>query len=382
MAELDNLLGSPISLISQQDIRYDGVLFSINAKESSIVLRDVHCFGTETRVTDKTKQVPENPILLPFVSFPGVEIKDLYVCGTMAHEPAPDANALPPPIHEDVPLGNLSVTPPTPPTSTNRQTSESKPSNRTQQQSSPRPPRTQTGRGRRETGHGEDRPQNHSQSQNSPRPAAQSQQGNHLQSNHQQSNHQSNGTQQRPAQSTGRGRGGNVNAGRVVSVAGTGEHLLRMRVRKGNSTEGGPEQVKGDFDYISSLDNFKKEEVMAGVAETQDADVSESVYKKDDFFDNLSCDLLDREAGKHTRLSQSEERVLNQDTFGAVALQSNFKRYFRGGSGGRGGGGRGYSGRGRVDGAGRGEGGWGGRRGGSSGGRGRGRGQSSPRNEM
>ena len=40
MAELDNLLGSRISLISQVDVRYDGVLFSINARESSIVLKD------------------------------------------------------------------------------------------------------------------------------------------------------------------------------------------------------------------------------------------------------------------------------------------------------------------------------------------------------
>lgn len=40
MADLDSLIGSKISLISQQDIKYDGVLFSINAAESSIVLRD------------------------------------------------------------------------------------------------------------------------------------------------------------------------------------------------------------------------------------------------------------------------------------------------------------------------------------------------------
>ena len=42
MAEggLDGLLGSKISLISQQDIRYEGTLFSINATESSIVLKD------------------------------------------------------------------------------------------------------------------------------------------------------------------------------------------------------------------------------------------------------------------------------------------------------------------------------------------------------
>jgi hypothetical protein len=40
MAELDNLLGSKISLISQQDVRYEGILFSINQNESSIVLQN------------------------------------------------------------------------------------------------------------------------------------------------------------------------------------------------------------------------------------------------------------------------------------------------------------------------------------------------------
>ena len=40
MGDMENLVGSSLSLISQQDVRYDGKLFSINAKESSIVLRD------------------------------------------------------------------------------------------------------------------------------------------------------------------------------------------------------------------------------------------------------------------------------------------------------------------------------------------------------
>ena len=40
MADLDNLLGNRISLITIQDVRYDGILFSINAQESSIVLTD------------------------------------------------------------------------------------------------------------------------------------------------------------------------------------------------------------------------------------------------------------------------------------------------------------------------------------------------------
>ena len=44
MADMDSLLGSRISLISLQDVRYDGVLYSINQKESSIVLRDGKMF--------------------------------------------------------------------------------------------------------------------------------------------------------------------------------------------------------------------------------------------------------------------------------------------------------------------------------------------------
>ena len=39
MSELDYLIGNKISLISQGDVRYEGVLFSINAQESSIVLQ-------------------------------------------------------------------------------------------------------------------------------------------------------------------------------------------------------------------------------------------------------------------------------------------------------------------------------------------------------
>ena len=120
MAELDNLLGSRISLITQQDIRYEGVLFSINQNESSIVLRDgklllcegttdkahfmwievwiydqyfnsacefviiyayylvtVRYFGTEDRPVEK--KIAGNEAVLAFVSFPGNEIKDLYV---------------------------------------------------------------------------------------------------------------------------------------------------------------------------------------------------------------------------------------------------------------------------------------------------------------
>lgn len=40
MSDLDSLIGYSISLITQENVRYDGILFSINAREASIVLRD------------------------------------------------------------------------------------------------------------------------------------------------------------------------------------------------------------------------------------------------------------------------------------------------------------------------------------------------------
>merc|ERR1711871_1791644 len=89
MADMDSLLGSRISLISLQDVRYDGVLYSINQKESSIVLRDVRCLGTEDRVVDLNRKVPSNPNSMPFVSFPGNDIKDLFVHDNHEETPSP-----------------------------------------------------------------------------------------------------------------------------------------------------------------------------------------------------------------------------------------------------------------------------------------------------
>ncbi|RYH18969.1 hypothetical protein EON65_26625 [archaeon] len=56
MAELDSLINSRMSLITQEDVRYDGILFSINQAESSIVLKD----GKQSHI------IPHrNPISMP-----------------------------------------------------------------------------------------------------------------------------------------------------------------------------------------------------------------------------------------------------------------------------------------------------------------------------
>ena len=179
---------------------------------------------------------------------------------------------------------------------------------------------------------------------------------------------------------------------------GTGEHLLHLR-RKGFGTTD-ENSSAGEFDIVQALSAFNKEAVMASVAKDTNKDgdaVKQVAYKKDDFFDSLSCDVLDKEEGRRTRMTNSEERHLNLSTFGTVRLQKSGRfgqnRPYRGGEGrgsggeGRGSGGSGYgngnpqqqsSGTGRgYGGRNSGSAGGGGRRGGFNRG-GRGRGEARP----
>lgn len=259
---MDELIGSKISLTSQQDIRYEGVLFSINSEESSIVLRNVVCFGTEDRVSDPANAVSGTSAVLPFVSFPGSEIKDL-----MVHEPTEvEATSAP----------------------EKAQKSESKPPKQKQS--------NQTQKSKDNSKSGKSKPAEN----------------------------------QKPK------------ASQPQHAAGTGAHLMNLRERKAAGGDDSSGTVATtEFDLQAALSKFTK--VSIGADDEAAADVpTEAVYVKDDFFDNLSCDVNDRSAGKPTRVTAKEERVLNQDTFGAVSLHNNY----RGGRGGRGRG-RGRGGRGR-----------------------------------
>lgn len=274
MSDLDSLIESSISLISHQDVRYDGILFTINTTESSIVLKDVKCFGTEDRVTDPSKKVQATPDkIIAFVNFPGSEIKDLMVHEQPTPAPAPDA--------------------------------KSKPASKSKQQKPPpaaAPPPAAT----------------------APPPAA----------------------APPPAPEQGSAQGSAPTSAPHRGTAGTGAHLMRMKVRKG--ADSGESIATGTtFDFSAGLNLFKKQEEMQKVEQEKTKDVAK--YQKDDFFDTMSCDLTDRQEGIKSRLTYSEERTLNQDTFGAIALQNNNYRRgnYRGGRGGRG-----YRGRGRGGGRG------------------------------
>merc|ERR1711884_739213 len=76
-------LGSKISLISKSEIRYEGILYTIDTKDSTVALSKVRSFGTEDRPTDRP--VAPRDEIYEYIIFRGSDIKDIRVC----HPPKP-----------------------------------------------------------------------------------------------------------------------------------------------------------------------------------------------------------------------------------------------------------------------------------------------------
>lgn len=274
--------------------------------------------GTEDRVNNPEKKIPSNSVIIPYVTFPGQEIKDLIVHDT-SPTPEVDKKSLPSPPKKQ-PTKSTHVNNDTAHTTTTTTVNASK-------VKPPTPGHTSI----------DDKKQKPNVSASTTAPKKEI---------------KSTSTVVQSITSTSN------NNSSTATGAGTGAHLLKLREKKGGSegtaTVSKPDAV-GEFDFNAGLNLFKKNDVLAKVAIETEV-IKESKYKKDDFFDSLSCDLTDRKEGRNTRLTNSEERTLNQDTFGAIALQNNYRRnYSRGGYN--------NSGRGNTSGRGRGRG---------SGGRGRG----------
>mmetsp|Transcript_119385 Transcript_119385/g.380725 ORF Transcript_119385/g.380725 Transcript_119385/m.380725 type:complete len:500 (-) Transcript_119385:664-2163(-) len=81
-------IGSKISLITTSDIRYEGILYTLNREESTIAVQNVRSFGTEGR---RCPEVPMSNEIYDFIIFRGKDLKDLTVIQGAPERPSPNS---------------------------------------------------------------------------------------------------------------------------------------------------------------------------------------------------------------------------------------------------------------------------------------------------
>ncbi|CAD7701404.1 unnamed protein product [Ostreobium quekettii] len=365
MANAIPAVGSRISLVSSGDIRYEGILYSIDMVDSKIALQQVKSFGTEGRRVGEA-QVPPSEEVYEYIVFRGSDIKELNVLEYARSRPA----------GLDDPAIISAVGPGGSPPMQVRNMNQGQ-------------------YGANTWGGGQGQAQNQGYqgggagpSANKPSfpgsgsapaptisitPARPGQDGGaSAGGNWWQGGGAPNGGMSNQYQGRGRGGPGGP-AGRGYGVQ-PGRGYYRGGRRGGGPWQAGGEGGMGsggrggsaytapravpppvpvpneDFNFEEQNAKFKKDDV---AKEEAGSDVPKGTYAKDEFFDTMSCEALEKLGGANQegRRSFAEQRKVDVETFGGVA--SNMNRRGRWGSRGMRGQGRG---RGRGYGRGRGRG--------------------------
>lgn len=77
-------IGCKIALISKAQNRYEGILYTIDKVNSTVVLAKVKCFGTEGRATNRP--TPPRDDIYEYITFRGSDIKDINL-SELPHSP-------------------------------------------------------------------------------------------------------------------------------------------------------------------------------------------------------------------------------------------------------------------------------------------------------
>ncbi|KAK6107284.1 Scd6-like Sm domain family protein [Brugia pahangi] len=380
MAQQTPYIGSRISLISKLDIRYEGILYTVDTNESTIALAKVRSFGTEDRPTPNPVAARDD--IYEYIIFKATDIKDLIVCETpkpvpqlasgLAYDPAilSISSGRTIPMHPSVPgvpmgsniisagSANLNVF----------EASRSGTPNRISPAEDPAHSRA-PGAGRNQrTGSLPSAVQPTTGTKNRGGFQQQIHQGT-LNTGRQQ-NYPNVGTYQG---SYGRGgqqnnyresrggfftRGGSVNyqrggGGHRGGIGGKPQSKEKLKFESDYDFEKANEQFQETLNHISlDLKKTKLEDgsKKSGTGSDAGSDVIEEEVtengqeeqekryydKSSSFFDRISCEALEKQEGK-PRTDWRKERETNQETFGHSAVRSLTYRRPRGFMSGRGG---------------------------------------------
>lgn len=309
-------IGSKISLISKLDIRYEGILYTVDSQEATIALSKVKSFGTEDRPTPHP--VPGRDEVYEYIIFKASDIKDLIVCDTP--KPPASMGGLP----YDPAILSVSQQPVEPKTQqpsaedshggfyTSQQPQQYYSQNRGSQQASPPMQRPVE-------------PRSHTTSD--------------------QHAHSGSYNRQQPQRYYNHSRGERTQA--------------RPPMRSNQPRE----KLKFDSDYDFEKANEQFKETIGDITkdleaklkiggETQKTSSTKSGQRSDEntaednekyydksssFFDSISCEALEKQEGTNTRPDWRKERMTNQETFGSSAVRSlGYRRGGRGYGGPRG----------------------------------------------
>merc|ERR1712141_303310 len=346
-------LGSKISLISKSEIRYEGILYTIDTKDSTVALSKVRSFGTEDRPTDRP--VAPRDEVYEYIIFRGTDIKDIRVCQPPKPQPTLEGGLPNDPAivqHSATAVSNAST-------------------------GTPKPSPIGSGGSYGPIGSSFAPGAPFTSSAGNSASAIQPQSGSPVMEmlNHQ-SGHSSPtggaGESKSPTNLEGRpssrGRGGSSGfyrggRGRGVNQGYRGRGGGRGGFQPGRPTGGKKETLKfeGEYDFDKANEEFKEvleklqktalepkangetaepeanNEIEEGEIEIKDEQDEVYYDKKKSFFDSISCEATEKAKGCSSKPDWRAEKKLNRETFGVSG--NNRRGYYR--RGGQNGGQRG-----------------------------------------